>query len=151
MNAKSGRKNRMIEQNVAIKNVISKAGLKKYEVAHEVGVTDAWFSKMLRFELPKEKKRHIYDAIHNLLSEEEWEMISTDALADGYYVDRNPEFQDPDAYDVDEYLDKIGEAKEQIDNTLSTIENVLDIRHTKGVEKVKKLLLEAYNRLEEES
>ena len=141
----------MIEQNVAIKNVISKAGLKKYEVAHEIGVTDAWFSKMLRFELPKEKKRRIYDAIHNLLSEEDWEMISTDALADGYYSDRNPEFQDPDAYDVDEYLRQLETAKEQIDDTLGTIENVLDIRHTKGVERVKKLLLEAYNRLEEES
>lgn len=78
-------------------------------------------------------------------------MPSIDALADAYYSDQDPQFQDPDAYDVDEYLDKVGKAKEQIDNTLGTIENALDIRYTKGLEKVKKLLTEAYTRLEEES
>jgi hypothetical protein len=78
-------------------------------------------------------------------------MPSTDALAEAYYADRDPQFQDPDAYDVDEYLDTVGKAKEQIDNTLSTIENALDIRYTKGLEKAKKLLTEAFNRLEEES
>ena len=78
-------------------------------------------------------------------------MISIDALRDAYDAERSPEFQDPDAYDVDEYLDTVGKAKEQIDDTLSTIENALDIRYTKGLEKAKKLLTEAYTRLEEES
>jgi len=78
-------------------------------------------------------------------------MPSIDALAEAYYADRDPQFQDPDAYDVDEYLDTVGKAKEQIDDTLSTIENALDIRYTKGLEKAKKLLTEAYTRLEEES
>jgi hypothetical protein len=78
-------------------------------------------------------------------------MPSIDALADAYYADRDPQFQDPDAYDVDEYLDKVGKAKEQIDEALGTIENALDIRYTKGLEKAKKLLTEAYTRLEEES
>jgi hypothetical protein len=78
-------------------------------------------------------------------------MPSIDALIDAYYAETDPQFQDPDAYDVDEYLRKLDTAKEQIDDTLGTIENVLDIRHTKGVERVKKLLLEAFNRLEEES
>jgi cytochrome c len=78
-------------------------------------------------------------------------MPSIDALADAYYADRDPQFQDQDAYDVDEYLDTVGKAKEQIDDTLSTIENALDIRYTKGLEKAKKLLTEAFNRLEEES
>lgn len=77
--------------------------------------------------------------------------MSIDALADAYYADQDPQYQDPDAYDVDEYLDKVGKAKEQIDNTLGTIENALDIRYTKGLEKAKKLLTEAYTRLEEES
>ena len=75
--------------------------------------------------------------------------MSTDALADAYYADQDPQYQDP--YDVDEYLDTVGKAKEQIDDTLSTIENALDIRYTKGLEKAKKLLTEAYTRLEEES
>lgn len=78
-------------------------------------------------------------------------MPDIDALREAYDADRNPEFQDPDTYDVDEYLRKVGEAKEQIDNTLSTIENALDIRYAKGLEKAKKLLTEAYTRLEEES
>jgi predicted XRE-type DNA-binding protein len=60
----------MIEQNVAIKNAISKAGLKKYEIAHAIGVTDAWFSKMLRFELPAEKKTQIFNAIEQLKESE---------------------------------------------------------------------------------
>lgn len=78
-------------------------------------------------------------------------MPSTDALTEAYYADRDPQNQDPDAYDVDEYLRKLETTKEQIDEALGTIENVLDIRYTKGLEKAKKLLTEAYTRLEEES
>lgn len=78
-------------------------------------------------------------------------MTSTDALADAYYADQDPQYQDPDAYDVDEHLDKISEAKEHIDEALGYIDGALDIHETKGLEKAKKLLTEAFNRLEEES
>lgn len=77
--------------------------------------------------------------------------FNMDERKDAYYAGVSPEYADTDAYDVDEYLRKVGEAKEQIDNTLSTIENALDIRYAKGLEKAKKLLTEAYTRLEEES
>ena len=78
-------------------------------------------------------------------------MVSIDALADAYYADQDPQYQDPDAYDVDELLDKISEAEEHIDEALGYIDGALDIHETKGLEKAKKLLTEAFNRLEEES
>jgi hypothetical protein len=52
---------------------------------------------------------------------------------------------------LDEHLDKISEAKEHIDEALGYIDGALDIHETKGLEKAKKLLTEAFNRLEEES
>ena len=78
-------------------------------------------------------------------------MTSTDDQIEAYYIDWDPQFHDPDAYDVDEYLDKVGKAKDQIDEALGHIENALDIHRTKGLEKVKKLLDEAFSRLEDES
>lgn len=56
----------MKEQNTDIRKAITESGLKKYEIAHAIGVTDSWFSKMLRFELPEEKKNQIISAIHQL-------------------------------------------------------------------------------------
>ena len=78
-------------------------------------------------------------------------MISTDALAEAYYADRDPQHQDPDAYNEILWLDLIGESKDQIDEALGRIDSALDIHETKGLEKAKKLLTEAFNRLEEES
>ncbi len=60
----------MKEQNVDIRNAIIESGLKKYQIAHAIGVTDAWFSKMLRFELPAEKKNQIINAIQQLKESE---------------------------------------------------------------------------------
>ena len=60
----------MKEQNSEIRKAIAESGLKKYEIAHAIGVTDAWFSKMLRFELSEEKKNQIINAIHQLKESE---------------------------------------------------------------------------------
>ena len=60
----------MKEQNVDIRDAIAESGLKKYEIAHAIGVTDAWFSKMLRFELPAERKTQIFNAIEQLKESE---------------------------------------------------------------------------------
>ena len=78
-------------------------------------------------------------------------MNSTDDQIEAYYIDWDPQFYDPDAYDVDEYLDKVGKAKDQIDEALGRIDSALDVHRTKGLEKVKKLLEEAFSRLEDES
>ena len=78
-------------------------------------------------------------------------MPSIDALADAYYADQDPQYQDPDAYDVDEHLDKISKAKDYIDEALGCLDSAIDFHETRGLEKAKKLLTEAFNRLEEES
>ena len=60
----------MKEQNSDIRKAIAESGLMKYEIAHAIGVSDAWFSKMLRFELPEEKKKQIISAIQQLKESE---------------------------------------------------------------------------------
>ena len=60
----------MFEQNTDIRTYIKESGLHLYEVAHELGISDAWFSKMLRYELPAEKKALIMQAIDRLRKEE---------------------------------------------------------------------------------
>ena len=49
--------------NEEIRTALRYSGVYKYEVAHELGITDSWFSKLLRYELPDEKKREIMQAI----------------------------------------------------------------------------------------
>ena len=56
----------MFEQNTDIRTQIKESGLHLYEVAHELGISDAWFSKMLRYELPAEKKAQIMQAIERI-------------------------------------------------------------------------------------
>ena len=59
----------MIEQNKDIRAVIKKSGVHKYEIAHELGITDSWFSKLLRYELPAAKKTQIIQAIERIRKE----------------------------------------------------------------------------------
>ena len=59
----------MKEQNSDIRRAIETAGVKKYQVAHEIGVSDGWFSKLLRYELPAEKKAEIMKAIERVKRE----------------------------------------------------------------------------------
>lgn len=60
----------MTEQNKDVKQAIVESGIKKYQIAHAIGVSDAWFSKMLRYELPAEKKTQIFNAIEQLIESE---------------------------------------------------------------------------------
>jgi hypothetical protein len=78
-------------------------------------------------------------------------MTDIDTLRELRYSDCDPQFADPDAYDIDEHLDKISKAKDYIDEALGCLDSAIDIHETKGLEKAKKLLTEAFNRLEEES
>ena len=78
-------------------------------------------------------------------------MPSIDAMIEAYYAETDPQFQDPDAYDVDEYLRKLETAKEQIDEALGALHGALDLRHTRRLEQAKDALTKAYTLLEEES
>lgn len=77
-------------------------------------------------------------------------MISTDAQAEAYYADQDPQNQDPDAYDKDEWLDVMEEAADHINDALLTLQRANEIHEFKGAEKIARLLTEASSRLEEE-
>lgn len=60
-----------MERNYDIKCEIYGAGLKMWEVAEAYGKLDTNFSRMLRRELPDEKKAEIRDIIARLKAEKE--------------------------------------------------------------------------------
>lgn len=55
--------------NTDIREAISNANLKYYQVAKKYGLTDSNFTKLLRFELSIEKKERILKIIEELKSE----------------------------------------------------------------------------------
>lgn len=65
-------------------------------------------------------------------------------------ADRDPQFQDPDAYDKDEWLDVMEDAADHINDALLTLQRANEIHEFRGAEKIARLLTEASSRLEEE-
>ena len=53
-------------ENVGIRVAMLTAGLKQYRVAEELGITEEYFSKLLRNELPESKQKEILAAIDRL-------------------------------------------------------------------------------------
>ena len=53
-------------ENIGIRVAIMTAGLKQYQVAAAMGVTEEHFSKLLRNELPEKKKEEILSVIAKL-------------------------------------------------------------------------------------
>ena len=52
-----------VKANQDIRSTITDLGLNYYHIAKEYGLSDANFSRLLRFELEDEKKQRIYKAI----------------------------------------------------------------------------------------
>lgn len=77
-------------------------------------------------------------------------MIDIDELREQATADVDPQFQDPDAYDKDEWLDVMEEAADHINDALLTLERANEIHEFRGAEKIARLLREASSRLEEE-
>ena len=65
-------------------------------------------------------------------------------------ADRDPQFQDPDAYDKDEWLDVMEDAADHINDALLTLQRANEIHEFRGAGKIARLLTEASSRLEEE-
>ncbi len=55
--------------NLDIREAIKEAGIKYWQVAREYGITDGNFSKLLRTELPNDKKSKIFDIISQVKKE----------------------------------------------------------------------------------
>lgn len=53
-------------KNLDIRNEITNSGLNYWQVAEGIGVSDSTFSRLLRHELPDEKKEEIRSAIKEL-------------------------------------------------------------------------------------
>ena len=77
-------------------------------------------------------------------------MIDIDELREQATADVDPQFQDPDAYDKDEWLDVMEEAADHINDALLTLQRANEIHEFRGAEKIARLLTEASSRLEEE-
>ena len=77
-------------------------------------------------------------------------MIDIDELREQATADVDPQFQDPDAYDKDEWLDVMEDAADHINDALLTLQRANEIHEFKGAEKIARLLTEASSRLEEE-
>ena len=56
-------------KNLDIRNEITNSGLNYWQVAEGIGVSDSTFSRLLRHELPDEKKEEIRAAIQKITSE----------------------------------------------------------------------------------
>lgn len=56
----------MTKANTDIREKIEMSGLRYWQVAAEYGLTDGNFSRLLRTELPSEKKQRILDIIERL-------------------------------------------------------------------------------------
>ena len=77
-------------------------------------------------------------------------MIDIDELREQATADVDPQFQDPDAYDKDEWLDVMEDAADHINDALLTLERANEIHEFRGAEKIARLLTEASSRLEED-
>ena len=77
-------------------------------------------------------------------------MIDIDELREQATADVDPQFQDPDAYDKDEWLDVMEDAADHINDALITLQRANEIHEFRGAEKIARLLTEASSRLEEE-
>ena len=64
-------------------------------------------------------------------------------------ADKDPQFQDPDAYDEDAWLDMLLEADNHIDDAIRVLQAANEEHEVKGGDRIVKLLIEASCRLEE--
>ena len=62
----SSRKEGEQVENTGIRVAILTAGLKQYQVAEAMGISEEYFSKLLRRELPEKKQKEILAVINRL-------------------------------------------------------------------------------------
>lgn len=60
-------------KNLDIREEANKSKVKLWEIAEELNISDNWFSRILRHELPEEKKTEIRSIIKNIASERQKE------------------------------------------------------------------------------
>jgi len=58
-----------MQKNIDIREKTKEAGVRLWQVAYEMGMCDSNFARLLRKELPEEKKRQIFAIIEELRRE----------------------------------------------------------------------------------
>lgn len=76
--------------------------------------------------------------------------ISLDALADLTFAANDPQFQNPEAYDTDKWLDKLSDANEKIDEALDLLNEAIKDHETPALKRAGVKLLEAQTFVEAE-
>lgn len=56
-------------KNNDIRNMALMHGVKLWQIAERLEITDSYFSRILRKELPSEKKEHIFKIINEIIKE----------------------------------------------------------------------------------
>lgn len=56
-------------KNNDIRNMALMHGVKLWQIAERLEITDSYFSRILRKELPSEKKEHIFKIINEIVNE----------------------------------------------------------------------------------
>ena len=59
--------------------------------------------------------------------------INIDELADLTYAARDPQFEDPDAYDADKWLDSVRDLYDSVDNLTLDFSKLLDEHENRNV------------------
>lgn len=59
------------ETNKEIRAALSASGIKQWQLADRIGIPETSLCKLLRYELPKEKKEEILDIIGDMIAERE--------------------------------------------------------------------------------
>ena len=77
-------------------------------------------------------------------------MTDMDNLRELSSADADPQFQDPDAYDKDEWLNLLEKVGDHIDDALLTLQQANELHEFKSAEKIGRLLTEAFSWLEDE-
>ena len=77
-------------------------------------------------------------------------MISTDALAEAYHADRDPQHQDPDLFDEEKWLEGCSNLFENIDYCIDLADVLLDTNHSRNILNARTALKDALRYVEGE-
>lgn len=140
------------KSNQRIRNAMADSGMYYWELADRLGVTPWTLTVWMRHEMPEEKQERILQLIREeseQMRKEEAGMTDMDNLRELSSADVDPQFQDPDAYDKDEWLDRLAEAEDHIDDAIRTLEEANQEHEVEGIDRIIKCLKEASSRLED--
>lgn len=62
-----------MQANMEIRNIAKKSGVRLWEIAEAIGITDGMFSRKMRRELPEAERRKILDIVADLARRKEGE------------------------------------------------------------------------------